>query len=368
MNLIELGWRPFFEKIFKAIKLPGVIPARVAQEHKELYLVFSEIGELTAEVSGKFRHDAQTRAEFPSVGDWVAITPRLEEGKATIHALLPRKSSFARKAVLAGGPKYGIGKVEEQVLATNVDTVFLVTGLDGDYNLRRIERYTAVGWDSGANPVIILNKADLCDNIEQCLEEVEAVALGIPIHAMSAAESDGLDVLCRYLVTGTTAAFLGSSGVGKSTIINGLLGEQRLKTNAVREYDGRGRHTTTHRELIVMPGGGVVIDTPGMREIQMWDDDEGLSRTFEDIEEIATRCQFGDCRHSGEPGCAIQIALDDGTLDSERYNSYLKMQKELRHLAIRKDIAAQRKDRRAWDKKVRHHFKQVKDLKRKGLM
>lgn len=368
MNLQKMGWTPFFEEDFEKKKRPDLIPARVAREHKELYVVFSEAGEFTAEISGKFRHDAQSRADYPSVGDWVGITARPQEGRATIHVLLTRKSSFSRKAVMAGGPKYGPGKVDEQVLAANINTVFLVSGLDGDYNLRRIERYVAVAWDSGANPVVILNKADLCEDVERLLEEVETVALGIPIHPVSAIGNEGLEVFREYLSEGKTSAFLGSSGVGKSTIINGLLGEERLRTNAVREADNRGRHTTTHRELIVLPTGGIVIDTPGMREIQMWDDDDALSRTFGDIEEIAAHCRFGDCRHSGEPGCAIEQALEDETLDPGRYQSYLKMLKEMKHLSLRKDVVARRQEHRSWDKKVRQHFKQVEDLKRKGLM
>jgi ribosome biogenesis GTPase len=368
MNLKELGWMPFFEATFNEIKKPEYIPARVAQEHKELYLVFSETGALTAEISGRFRHEVQSRADFPSVGDWVAISARPDEGRATIHGLLPRRSSFSRKAVLAGGPKYRPGKTDEQVLAANIDHVFLVNGLDGDFNLRRIERYVAVAWDSGANPVIILNKTDLCEATEERVAEVEEVAIGVPIHTMSALGSGGSDFFREYLIPGKTAAFLGSSGVGKSTIINGLLGEQRLKTGAVSEFDDRGRHTTTYREMILLPEGGIVIDTPGMREIQMWDDDDALSRTFGDIEEIAAGCRFGDCKHGDEPGCAIRMALENGSLDPNRYQSYLKMQKELLHLARRKDVAAQRQQSRAWNRKIRQHFKQVEDLKRKGLM
>jgi len=368
MELNKLGWSSKLAEHLKNLNHPEFIPARVAQEHKELYVVFSEAGELTAEISGKLRHQAQSRADYPCVGDWAAITARPDEGRATIHAVLPRRTGFSRKAVLAGGPKYRPGKTDEQVLAANIDTVFLVSGLDGDYNLRRIERYVAVAWDSGANPVIILNKVDLCENLEERLAEVETVALGVPIFPVIATESEGLDPIRGYLTEGHTAAFLGSSGVGKSTIINSLLGEERLRTGAVRDYDDRGRHTTTFRELIVLPSGGVVVDTPGMREIQMWDDEEGLSRAFKDVEEIAGGCRFADCSHGNEPGCAIRAALEDGSLDPGRYNSYLKMLKELKHLSIRKDVAAQRRERRAFDRRIRQHFKQVEDLKRKGLI
>ena len=319
MELNKLGWTAELAGSLKSLNAPEFIPARVTQEHKELYVVFSADGELFAEISGKFRHQAQSRADFPCVGDWAAITTRPHQGRAIIHALLPRKTVFSRKAVLGGGPKYRPGKTDEQVLAANIDTVFLVSGLDGDYNLRRIERYVAVAWDSGANPVIILNKADLCGDLEERLMEVEAVALGIPILPVSAAENEGLDLVREYLVEGKTAVFLGSSGVGKSTIINRLLGEERLKTGAVREFDDRGRHITTYRELIVLPSGGVVVDTPGLREIQMWNDNEGLSRAFRDVEEIVGQCRFTDCSHGEEPGCAIRQALEDGTLAPERY-------------------------------------------------
>lgn len=356
MNLIELGWNQFFNQRFEQFRNQGFVPARVAREHKHNYLVYSEQGELKAEVSGKFRHSAHSRAKFPTVGDWVAVKARLEERKATIHALLPRKSSFSRKAVLSGGMPDSGGKTEEQVLAANVDTVFLVSGLDGDFNLRRIERYLAIAWDSGATSVIVLNKSDVCVDIKARIREVESIAFGVPIHPVSATENEGLDALHQYLNNCKTVAFLGSSGVGKSTIINSLLGMERLKVGAVRESDNRGRHITTYREMILLPNGGIVIDTPGMREIQMWADEEGLKRTFDDIEELATQCRFRDCRHKGEPGCAIQQALKDGILDAGRYKNYLKLQKELQHLAIRQNKKAQRRADRAMDKKIRQHM------------
>jgi len=368
MDLHKLGWMPFFQATFSELDMEGIIPARVVQHHRERYVVASESGELDARVSGRLRHEAESRADFPAVGDWVAIIPSPGQGSAVIHRVLPRRGSFSRKAVSAGGPQYGPGKTDQQVLAANIDTVFLVSGLDGDFNLRRIERYVAVAWDSGGTPVIILNKADLRDDIDEIVERVGEVAIGIDIYAVSARDGEGLDIFDNYLTEGRTAVFLGSSGVGKSTIINRLIGEDVLNTNEVRADDSRGRHTTTHRELIVLPRGGLVIDTPGMREIQMWDDEEGLSRTFEDIEEMARQCRFNDCRHNEEPGCAVRQALEDGRLEPGRYGSYVKMQKEMKHLALRKDVAAQRRQHREWDKKIRNHFRQVKDLKKKGLM
>ena len=342
MNLSDIGWDSFFEKAFEGFRDHGFVPARVAREDKDAYLVFSEHGELTGRVSGRIRHEAQSRSEFPAVGDWVAIEPRPEQGEATIHAVLPRKSRFSRRA--PGG------RTEEQVLAANVDTVFLVSGLDANFNVRRIERYVTLAWESGAGPVILLNKADVCEDVEARVSEVESAAFGVPVHAISATENEGLDVLLKYISRGRTVAFLGSSGVGKSTIINSLLGEERQKVDAISEAIGKGKHTTTHRELIVFPGGGVVIDTPGMRELQMWCDEDGLKQSFDDIEELAHLCRFRDCRHATEPGCAVRKALDEGVLDAERYGNYLRLQKELQFLARRQDYRARLADRAKWKK------------------
>jgi ribosome biogenesis GTPase len=350
MNIMELGWNSFFERHFEQFKAQGLEVGRVACEHKHRYTVYSEHGELVSEASGKLRHKARSRADFPAVGDWVVISVRSQERRATIHALLPRKSSFSRKAVLSGGMPDAGGKTDEQVLAANVDTVFLVSGLDGDFNPRRIERYLSVAWDSGARPVILLNKSDLCPNVEEYVREAESCAFGVPIHALSAVEKEGLDALSGYLDAGKTAVFLGSSGVGKSTLINCLLGIERLKIGAVREYDGKGRHTTAGREMTLLPTGGIVIDTPGMRELAMWDDDEGLKKTFEDIERLAAGCRFRDCTHQHEPGCAVQEALKRGTLDPGRLRSYTKLLKELNYLNIRKDQRARLDNEKFWKK------------------
>ncbi|MGB2770215.1 MAG: ribosome small subunit-dependent GTPase A [Candidatus Zixiibacteriota bacterium] len=362
MNLIELGWNPFFKQHFEQFKRQGLKPGRVAREHKQRYAVYSQHGELIAEVSGKIRHAARSRSDFPAVGDWVAVAPRPHERRATIQALLPRTSSFSRKAVLSGGMPDTGGKTEEQVLATNVDTVFLVCGLDGDFNLRRIERYLAVAWDSGANPAIVLNKSDVCSNVDAHIKKAESCAIGVPVHPMSAAKNEGLDALNKYLGVGKTAVFLGSSGVGKSTLINSLLGIEHLKVAAVRESDGRGRHTTAGREMILVPTGGVVIDTPGMRELAAWGDDEGLKKTFDDIEQLAAQCRFRDCSHQHEPGCAVQEALERGTLDAGRMRSYSKLSKELKYLAIRKDQRARLDNEKFW-KKISQWSKVRKKLK-----
>ncbi|MFH1891780.1 MAG: ribosome small subunit-dependent GTPase A [Candidatus Zixiibacteriota bacterium] len=350
MNINELGWNSFFEKHFGDSKRGDFIPARIACQHKGRYDIHCSHGSMTAEISGKLQHESVFMAEYPAVGDWVVVTARPHEGKAIIHKILPRKSSFSRKAILAGGRKGIGGETEEQILAANIDTVFLVSGLDRDFNIRRIERYVAIAWDSGANPVVILNKADVCRNLEEPIEEVETVAMGVPVHAVSAIEKTGLDALQQYLARGSTVVFLGSSGVGKSTIINSLLGDDLLKVGGLRVRDQRGRHTTTQREMIILPSGGIVIDTPGMREIQLWSDDEGLSRTFADVEEIADQCRFRNCRHQGEPGCAVEQALEDGTLDRDRFDSYGRLQKELKYLSIRKDQKARLVETAKWKK------------------
>jgi len=344
MDLTSLGWNDKFENHFEEYKKSGLVPARVGLEQKDRYQLFGEFGEYSAQVSGRMRHISISRADFPAVGDWVAVSARDDEKTATIHAVLPRRSAFSRTAVLGGN------RTDEQVMAANIDTVFLVTGLDIDYNLRRIERYLSIVWDSGASPVIILNKADLCDDVEKRLEDVENSAMGVPIHAVSAIGNDGLDRVGEHIRPGKTTVFLGSSGVGKTTIINGLIGGERLRTGSVREYDGKGRHTTTSRQMLLLPGGGIVIDTPGLREIQAWSDSDGVERTFEDIEELADSCRFRDCTHQNEPGCAVREAVKSGRLDNGRLKSYFKLKKEIKYMSIRKDQRARIEESRKWKK------------------
>src|SRR3989339_385730 len=279
MDLKELGWNDFFEKHFNEIKTADIQPARVTTSQREIYCIYGEFGELRAELAGKLRFDASSLSELPVVGDWVTVRMDRGHGLAIIEGILPRISKLSRKTT---------GKTtEEQVLVANIDIIFLVNGLDGDYNLRRIERYLTVAMESNTKSVILLNKTDVCPDSQVKIAEVEAVSSGTPVCALSAMKNEGIEKLNEYIIKGRTVAFIGSSGAGKSTIINCLLGEERQKVGAVREYDDRGKHITTHRELIILPGGGIVIDNPGLREIQLWADEPALKDAFTDIDTFA---------------------------------------------------------------------------------
>lgn len=321
--MIQQEWRAQWgatEPICAAAELDAAcVLGRVVSQERDLYRVTSEQGECFARVSGKFRYQTERVSDFPAVGDFVLLEHVQEDGDTVIQGLLPRYSIFIRKASGTGS--------NEQVVAANVDTVFLCMALNHDFNVRRLERYLSIAWDSGAQPVVVLTKADLCDDRQARYQEVEGVAIGADIVVTSALEQNGVQALFPYLQRGKTVAFLGSSGAGKSTLINCLLGEARLATNGLRN-DDKGRHTTTHRELILLPNGALVMDTPGMRELGMWDSAEGIGQTFADIEAIAETCRFRNCTHTTEPGCAIRAALETGELSSERWMSYQKLMAE----------------------------------------
>jgi ribosome biogenesis GTPase / thiamine phosphate phosphatase len=343
-SLHDLGWDTSWEDAFESYNGDGHVPARVAVRHHGPMELYTELGRLGGIPAGRLGDD-----ELPAVGDWVVVRPLDGERKALIEAVLPRRSAFTRKEAWR--------RTAEQVVAANVDVVFLVSAFGHDLNPRRIERYLTAAWESGATPVIVLNKADLSDDPERDAAPIEAVAFGVPVIRLSAVTGEGLDELEAHIGPGRTAALLGSSGVGKSTIVNRLAGRAVLATQPVRAGDERGRHTTTHRELVVLPEGrGLLLDTPGMRELQLWADVEALDSTFSEIAELAAECRFADCSHEREPGCAVQAALAAGTLDRGRWESYGKLQRELRALEIRQNArlrAEEKRKRRVFARSMR---------------
>lgn len=353
MKLQQLGFGQFFEQQLTQLNetVQHKIPGRVVLEHKHSYRVVTEQGEWLATVSGNFSFHAFSRKDYPAVGDFVLVEQMQGEERAIIHHLFDRKSKFTRK--MAGL------EIDEQIVAANVDLVFLVMSLNTDFNIRRLERYLVAAWDSGAKPVIILTKADLCDAVEDFVQQAEAVAFGVDIIIVSAVTGDGLDSLQDILTEGVTAALLGSSGAGKSTLTNALLNNDKMKVSDIREDDAKGRHTTTHRELVVMPTGACLIDTPGMRELQLWDQGDSLQTSFSDVEELAYQCRFRDCTHQKEPHCAVQRAIQDGTLEKARLTSYFKLQKELAFMEKKTIVNAQLAEKR----KSKQTGKQLKKMK-----
>ena len=350
----NLGWDAGWAEAFALFAAAGRRPARVLAVHKETSIVADADGRTrSAGVSGKFRFEALAPSDFPAVGDWVALEPEINgtgatsDDQAVIAAVLPRRSAFRRRAADSNRRSSGL-LADEQVMASNVDLALLVAGLDGDFSLRRQERYLAVAWSSGVSPVMVLNKADLGVDVQGRRVAIEAIAPGVPVVTLSALTGDHLADLGEHLRPGRTAVVLGSSGVGKSTLVNALLGEARQAVKPVREDDSRGRHTTTHRELFRLPGGALLIDTPGIRSLEVAGADEGVDTAFDDITELATGCRFTDCLHAGEPGCAVRAALADGRLSEDRLRSHRKLERELAHAQRKEDPRARAAHKREW--------------------
>ncbi len=338
VTLDQLGWSAAFAAEHAPHLAVGREPARILAADRGSYVVRTATGERRAAITGRFRHEAAGDPSiFPAVGDWVAIDGAL--GDAAIHAVLPRRTSIVRQA---SGKR-----TAAQVVGANVDVVFIVVSLNLDLNMRRLERYLAVAWESGAEPVVILSKADLVDDPTPILAEVERIAVGAAILTVSAIDGRGMDEIRARIESGRTVAFVGSSGVGKSTLLNRLAGEDRAAVKEIREDDARGRHTTTRRQLHILPDGGMVLDTPGMRELALWDPD-GVEQSFPEIDELVATCRYGNCRHSGEPGCAIAAALASGSLEPGRLEAWNKLEREARHQLRRVDALARAQERRKW--------------------
>ncbi|MEM7159517.1 MAG: ribosome small subunit-dependent GTPase A [Myxococcota bacterium] len=351
MNLIHLGYGPHFQRQFSDLDRPELRPARVIREDRGRLQVDDGEGPRAAEPLGRLRR--KDGLDWPAVGDWVAVDP-LDDGPWLIHHVLPRTSAFIRGR--AGR------RDTSQCVAANIDTLFIAMALDGDFNLRRLERYLVLSRRSGAEPVILLTKADRCLDPDSVREQTRAVATHEAILVLCTPEQRGIDALQPYLAQGSTIAIVGSSGVGKSTLVNHLLGQTTMATAEIRERDEKGRHTTRHRQLVSLPSGASLIDTPGMRELQMWGDEHDVTAGFDDIEQLATQCRFGDCQHDREPGCAVQAALEEGTLDPPRFDSFTKLRTEMRRHAERQGTTH---ERRRYERGFSKMIKQAKRLKRR---
>lgn len=360
MSLEKLGWNTYFSNEFEGYAENGFHPARVISQHKGNYIIFAEKGEINGKLSGKFIYNSDVKKDYPVVGDWVAIKI-IDDSEAIIYAVLPRKNYFSRKMVISGGRKIrnGViigGNIEEQVISSNIDTAFIVTGLDDNFNIGRIERYITIVYSSGVNPVILLNKCDLCSDVSLYVDKVRSVAEHIEIYPISAQSQINMDIFKQYLGLGNTVVFLGSSGVGKSTIVNYLFDSEIQKTNTVSGSSGKGRHTTTSTQLLQHSSGCTVIDTPGIKELQLWADEVALTESFQDIYVLTDQCKYRDCKHDKEDQCAIKNAMEDGTLSMERWHSYNSQLKEVKTLKDEKksyynDRTRIKEKRRKWSEK-----------------
>jgi ribosome biogenesis GTPase len=333
----QYGWSDALAAAFAPHAGAGHVPGRIVAQHRDGYQVVTDEGELRAKASGRLMHEAQ-EAGHPAVGDWVALSLNPAEGVATLHAVLPRRTAFVRRAA---------DSVQTlQVIAANIDVAFVVTSLNADLNPRRIERYLAAAWQSGARPVVVLTKSDLADDPQGQVDAIAALAAGCPVLTVSARQGQGLAALLAQVAPGETCVLIGSSGVGKSTLVNAFLGEERMATQAIREADDQGRHTTSHRQMVRLPGGGLILDTPGIREVGLIDAEEGLGVVFDDIERLIGACKFNNCGHVKEPGCAVRGALDSGALDPARWIHFQKLGAELAAVQSKAERLANDAERR----------------------
>lgn len=339
MKMIEYGWDEYYEKHWNKTASGNMYPARVIADYGQKLKVIAQTGEKLVN-RPLSKHDNEVQI---AVGDWVALEDFDEDDTALIRFVLPRKTKFSRAAA-------GI-EVKEQIVAANADMVFLMQSLNKDFNMRRLERYMIAAWDSGAVPVIILTKADCCENIAEKISMVYNTCPGVDVHSISCVTGEGIEDIRKYFAPGKTIALLGSSGVGKSTLVNTLAGKELLKTQAIREDDSKGRHTTTHRELILLPGGGLILDTPGMRSLALWEADTGMDAVFGDIEELIKLCRFHDCHHQNEPGCAVKEALRTGKLDMNRWKNWQKLQKEIKYIEGKKNVKTRLQEKQ-WAKQI----------------
>jgi ribosome biogenesis GTPase len=346
--LQKLGWNQRHAHHFASIQQKQILPARIISRHKNHYRVAGIFGESMATIQGKIRYSADSNRDYPVVGDWVVVSVDENRQVQAIKSILPRQNALMRK--MSGGRKrFSEGKTEEQVIGANIDIIFIVMGLDRDYNLNRLERYLTLVLISKAAPVVILNKSDLCPDVNGCLLDTTSAIFGkYPVHALCAKKEAEVKIVNQYLREGLTGALIGSSGAGKSTIINALLGQERQKITEISTRIAKGKHTTTNRELILLPQGGLLMDNPGMREIQLWADFQSPLDSFNDIEQLAGLCKFNDCQHESEPGCAVKQALETGDLSEKRLNNYLKQKRELDYLEKRQTMAPRLADREKW--------------------